>query len=367
MIYSLLIIILVSIPTYFYIEIEKQSYKQTKIQELQRYVVGVEKNIYDFSNSIDNIYNFPRSFLYDSYIYDKNKKSIFSTNANSFSFVYFEHKKNLIYKKVILHTNRLNARYLIVSRDFSYKDIYTKFFIFALILGMIVFFLALFFIKMSIYPFEKANKYLNSFFNDAMHELKTPLGVMQLNLEILKKKEKTKEISRLLGSLNSITMIYEDLEYLIKYKYVDYRKEHIDFSNFLSNRVDFFNDLAENKNILITHDIADNIYFNINRVELQRIIDNTISNAIKHSNKNKKIDIKLYSNESAIIFCVKDSGYGIIDTRKIFTRYYRENEGRGDFGIGLSIVKNISLKYNINIEVESSLGEGSTFTYTFLK
>lgn len=366
-VYSLLIVTFVSIPTYFYVEIEKKSYKQTKEQELQRYSLGVEKNIYDFSNSMEQIYNFPRSFLYDSYVYSKDKKFIFSTNAHKLSSSDFEHRKDLIYRSTQLNSNRLGARYLIVSKNFSYQGIYTKVFIFALILGMLVFFLALFFIRMSIYPFEKANNDLNAFINDAMHELKTPIGVMQLNLEILKKRGKTKEVIRLLNGLNSIMMIYEDIEYLIKHKYVDYRKEYIDVSHFLGDRIDFFSDLAMSKHILLQRDIQENIFLNINRIELQRVIDNTISNAIKYSDKYKEVAIKLNDAESKIIFSVNDNGHGIKDTAKIFKRYYRENEIKGGFGMGLSIVKKICSKNNINISVDSKLNNGSIFTYSFIK
>lgn len=367
LLYSLAIVILISIPAYFYVEVEKKSIKQIKEQELQRYSLGVEKDIYDFSSSTENIYDFPRSFLYDSYIYDKDKKLIFTTNFEQVLLAAIEDNEALIYKSIELNDNRLNASFLIVTRAFSYHDIYSKVIIFALILGMVVFFLALFFIKMSISPVEEANEYLNAFFNDAMHELRTPIGVMQLNLEILKQRGKTKEVSRLLNSLSTIMMIYEDIEYLIKYNYVDYRKEQVDFSHFLGDRIDFFSDLAQSKEITLHRELESEIYIDINRIEIQRVIDNTISNAIKYSDKQKDIYIKLKSSETNIIFSVQDNGYGIKDSKKIFTRYHRETEIKGGFGIGLSIVKQICIKNSIDIEVKSTLAKGSLFTYTFIK
>jgi signal transduction histidine kinase len=334
-------------------------------QELSRYSLGVEKSIYDFSNSKEHIFDFPRSFLYDSYIYDANKHLIFSTDSKDILSLNLEKENNILYRKSNLNPNRLGAKVLIVSEYFSYKNIYQKLFLFALVLGIALFLLAIFFIRMSIYPFEKANSYLNAFFNDAMHELRTPIGVMQMNLEILKKKKDGKEIMRLLNSLNAITMIYEDIEYLIKYKYVDYRKESVDFSHFLRDRVAFFNDLANSKNIVIDTKIKENIFYEINRIELQRVIDNTISNAVKYSKKNTQITVSLDAHEETIIFRVQDNGVGIKDTKKIFTRYYRENEIKGGFGIGLSIVKNICQKNHILIEVQSKIDEGSIFIYTF--
>jgi len=364
-IYSLIIIILISVPTYFYVEIEKQSYQQIQEQELNRYALGIEKSIYDFSNLKEHIYDFPRSFLYDSYIYNEKKHLIFSTNSKDILLQDLDKQNNFLYQKITLNQNRLGTKVLIVSEYFSYKNIYQKVFLFALVLAIALFLLAIFFIRVSIYPFEKANSYLNAFFNDAMHELRTPIGVMQMNLEILKKKENGKEITRLLNSLNAITMIYEDIEYLIKYKYVDYRKESVNFSHFLRDRTAFFIDLANSRNIVIDTKIDENIFYDINRIELQRVIDNTMSNAVKYSKKNTKISVSLHTNEEKIIFRVQDNGVGIKDTKKIFTRYYRENEIKGGFGIGLSIVKNICQKNNISIEVQSKVGQGTTFIYAF--
>jgi two-component system OmpR family sensor kinase len=66
---------------------------------------------------------------------------------------------------------------------------------------------------------------------------------------------------------------------------------------------------------------------------------------------------------------VKDTGIGIDKKVQddIFTRYHRENEERGGFGIGLDIVLSICKKYHIKIGLESAKGKGSTFILTFPK
>jgi signal transduction histidine kinase len=65
------------------------------------------------------------------------------------------------------------------------------------------------------------------------------------------------------------------------------------------------------------------------------------------------------------MFSVEDHGVGIESIEKIFSRYYRENEAKGGFGIGLNIVKQITEEENITIDVSSTLGKGTTFTYLF--
>lgn len=250
-------------------------------------------------------------------------------------------------------------------KHISYKEIYTKAMIAALFLGAVVFFLTLFFIQISFRPLERVNRYLNTFFNDAMHELKTPLGVMQLNLEFLRQENPSKPLRRIFSSMQNMILIYDDVEYHLKYDHVEYRSEDIDVSHFLLERVALFEDLAKVKNITFTKKIDSNLHFRINRIELQRIIDNTLSNAVKYSKKNTHVTISLDKQDENLQMRVQDEGIGIEDTKQIFERYHREDTIQGGFGIGLSIVKHICDKYGIIINVVSLPNKGSTFTYTF--
>jgi len=356
---------IVSIPAYFYIDIEKNSYKQLQMRGLEHYSLGVEKEIYDFSSSQKKTFDFPRSLVYETYLYDKSKRQIFSTSSKTISLNTLDSTKDILYKKIILNSNRMSIEYLLITKEFSYEEIYRKALAAVFFLGAVLFLLAILFIKIIIHPLEKANRYLNSFFNDAMHELKTPLGIIQLNMEILKERKDSKELQRLFNSVQNIALIYEDIEYLIKHKHVDYRPEEINFSVFLQERIRYFSDLAKIKDITIDENITPDINIIMNRIELQRLIDNTLSNAIKYSDKKVHILVSLLKEDDALLFSIKDKGCGIKDTSSIFIRYYRENSIKGGFGIGLSIVKNICDKNDITIFVDSSIDIGTTFTYKF--
>lgn len=364
--YSIIIVIVVSIPAFFYISVEKKSYLQTQKQLLSHYAYNVEKTIYDFSRTSGHVFNFPRSLLYDSFLYDSKANLLFATNGEERTLEDFNKpEENIISKKIILNKNRLHAKYLVVIKHYSYQEIYTKATIAALFLGAVVFFLTLFFIQISFRPLEKVNRYLNTFFNDAMHELKTPLGVMQLNLELLRAKEETKPLRRLFSSMQSMILIYDDIEYHLKHEHVEYRSEEIDVSYFLLERTEVFEDLAKVKNITFVKHIAKNLHFRINRIELQRIIDNTLSNAVKYSPKNTKVTISLDKRNENLHMSIQDEGIGIQDTKQVFERYHREDTIQGGFGIGLSIVKHICDKYGITVNVISTHKKGSTFSYTF--
>jgi two-component system OmpR family sensor kinase len=69
------------------------------------------------------------------------------------------------------------------------------------------------------------------------------------------------------------------------------------------------------------------------------------------------------------ILAVQDTGIGIDEKMQedIFRRYYRANDERGGFGIGLNIVLSICKKYKIKLGLDSKKGEGSTFKLTFPK
>ncbi len=365
--YSMMIIFVVSIPAYFYIAVEKKSYKLQEMQNLQHYAYGVEKHIYDFSRTNKHRFNFPRSLFYTSCLYGSSKLLFATDKAFCKTVSLNKSPDEVVNREILLSPNRLQAQRLIIAKSFSYKNIYTKAFIAALFLGAIVFFMTLFFIKISLRPFEKTNRYLRVFFNDAMHELKTPLGVMQLNLEFLREKEDSKVLQRLYNSMQSMILIYEDIEYHIKHKQVKYKAENLNFSHLLKNRISLFLDLARIKSIAIEGDIEEDLFLNINRIELQRVIDNTLSNAIKYSPKNTKIVVKLYEENHYLLFSIKDQGVGIKDSKKIFERYSREDTIQGGFGIGLSIVKHICDKNNIALTIDTELNMGSTFSYKFFK
>jgi len=126
-------------------------------------------------------------------------------------------------------------------------------------------------------------------------------------------------------------------------------------------------EIANLKEIALKAAIDPELYYDFSKTKLQRIVDNTISNAIKYSHMKTSIEIKLFSEEESIVFLVKDYGVGIENVKKIFSRYYREDEAKGGFGIGLNIVKHIIDEENILLDVTSALGEGTIFQYTFLK
>ena len=215
-------------------------------------------------------------------------------------------------------------------------------------------------------PFKLVNQKLDNFIKDSMHEINTPLSIINVNIDLFNlKNPKNKYLQRIKAATKTLSNIYNDMDYLIKNQQIVFEYEEIDASAFVRERILYFDEVAAMKDIQISADVQEGIVLHFNTTQLQRIIDNNISNAIKYSYEESRIEVTLrrVGGQCALIF--KDYGFGIEDTHKIFDRYYREETGKGGFGIGLNIVKSIMEETGIELEVDSTPKKGSTFTYIF--
>jgi len=357
------------IPIYFYIN---ASFENKNIQDklmLKDYTSSVILKMKSFENENNDVFYYPRSNIFKSAIYDNNNKPIFSLlkqNDNfDFHTQYFQGTDNICYKQYLLN-NKFEAKYIIVCKNINHSQIIYNVIILLLTITCLIFLSSFFTIKQSIEPYKKLNKYLDDFLKDAMHELKTPIGVARINIDMLHMKIKDdKHILRIKSALKNMTIVYEDLEYYIQSHNLKEDKKEIDFSKFLTKRVEFFNDLTIAKNIKLIQNIEEEIHINFREIELYRIIDNNLSNAIKYSKDKLTITVSLKKVDKQIVLIFQDQGVGIKDTHKIFNRYYRGDKISGGFGIGLNIVKNICEKNNIDFNVNSTPNKGSCFSYYF--
>ena len=212
------------------------------------------------------------------------------------------------------------------------------------------------------------NNQLDNFIKDSMHEINTPLSIINLNSDLFANKfGENKYLTRIKSASKTLATIYDDMDYLIKQGRVQHKRQNINISEFIQNRVDYFKEISNLKNIEIITKIDADICYPFSKTKLQRIVDNTLSNAIKYSHDNANIEISFYEKDAQYIFKVQDYGMGIEKIDKIFSRYYRENESKGGFGIGLNIVKDIIDEEKILLEIHSEVDKGALFKYTFPK
>lgn len=197
--------------------------------------------------------------------------------------------------------------------------------------------------------------------------MNTPLSIISLNIDSLESLLGPKEqFETIKASSKSLSSIYNDLYYLSKKEKRVSEPTNINLMRFLSSRMAFFDEMANVKDIDISLDIHNEFNIFMDSYELERVIDNTISNAIKYSFENSNIDIILDIEEDSYKLEIKNEGIQIADTKTIFDAYYQQKEKNVGFGLGLSIVKDICNKYKIDINV-TSINNQTSFSYFFPK
>ena len=220
------------------------------------------------------------------------------------------------------------------------------------------------------YEIEK-NKHLlelnRRFIVDTIHQIRTPLNVIMLNMDLLKSEIEDKNVNEIIEEIDAaVAMLansYEDLAYLSSNTAITYKPAHINMSEILQQRVNFFSTIAKVNDKQLITDIDSDVMYYINRIEFERIVDNNISNAIKYSN-DEEIYIELKTYKDKIVLCFKSFGEIIKEPEKIFEKNYREQSHKRGLGLGLNIVKNICDRYSIRYDVYYE-NDMNVFEYVF--
>jgi len=317
----------------------------------------------------DDYFDFPRFNESKAGLYDDNFKPIFSLIEDLPSIMiggYYEYDNRRFYVQPLPAGRYFDADYLIVENKSQNYEMYRTTLLIGVLILFMLFFISYFIFKQFALPFEKVNKQLDSFMKDSMHEINTPLSIINVNIDLFSRKNgNNKYLTRMKAAAKTLSNIYNDMDYLIKQDSIEYPKENLNFSTFLIDRIDYFQVVASLREITIDMDIEEDIAIYFNKTKLQRIIDNTLSNAIKYSYEKSHIKVHLFHHDSKIELSVRDYGMGISKPDKIFERYYREDLDKGGFGIGLNIVKKIIDENDVLLNIVSEPKKGSTFTYTF--
>ncbi len=226
---------------------------------------------------------------------------------------------------------------------------------------------------------EKSLELKTQFIADATHELRTPLAIAKLNLELFKKeipadkKECAKDLGAIENEMNKIRDILADLSVLTG---IDEEaagkivKGKVDLSRLVENVIKRLKTFADKKNIGITwQKNIEGLIIEGDEGRLETVLSNIIRNALKYSGENGWVKVWLEPDpiKKTVKINVEDNGIGIPkkDLPFIFDRFFRtelsRKSGEGGFGLGLSICKWIMEQHNGFIEVKSTVGKGSLF------
>jgi len=219
---------------------------------------------------------------------------------------------------------------------------------------LIVFILSALFSLYVLYPLRNALALTQEFIKDILHDFNTPLGALRLNSAMLKREigENTK-VDRIEKSVQSVLDLQDNLRaYLHNH---EQQKETFSLKEVVQERVALQEKLYDHIHFYIEIDKRE---LRTNLAAFKRILDNLISNAAKYNSDHGTVTIAFDPLTTSLK--VSDTGKGIKNPKRIFERFYKEQD-RG-IGIGLHIVKKLCDELGIKISVESTLNKGSTFT-----
>ena len=206
------------------------------------------------------------------------------------------------------------------------------------------------------------------FLKNAIHEIHTPLSVIITNIDLLRMDGiENESLNAIEAGARIIQNSYEDMTYLMKQDRIPDQKVKIDLSSFIAERKQYFTCIAEVNGLTLSMRVGQpnlpTLMFS--ELKLSRLVDNTLSNAIKYSSRPGEINIIVGMRHDDLFFEIHNHGPVIIDKQKIFERFYRESEHKGGYGLGLSIVAQICREEGIEIEISSAPVRGTTFRYIF--
>lgn len=217
---------------------------------------------------------------------------------------------------------------------------------------------------------EGADK-LDRFNSDVSHELKTPITVIQGEIEItLKKLREPKEYESSLYIIHKqatqIELIVKQLLLLTKYSKnnIGDTFEDCSIDTVLLACIDKFQAKLQERKIKLHIQRIEPVNMKANCMLIELMFVNLIDNAIKYTQKYKNIYIFLY-HDTQIHFIIKDEGVGIGQKhiKKITQRFYRADSSRNKkiegFGLGLNIVKNSVSLHNGTMKIDSQENNGT--------
>ena len=211
------------------------------------------------------------------------------------------------------------------------------------------------------------------------HDLRTPLATLQGYIETLLLKEKSltdeERRSHLEVAIRHCERLSKLVDHLFELAKLDssemgLKSEPFNLRELVQDVVQKFQLKAREKQLDISIDTDNEIPFVYADIGLiERVLENLIENAVRHTPKDGSIRLKLSLFNGEIAVRISDTGPGIPEEElpQIFNRFYQMDKSRkgesGHSGLGLAITKKILELHNRSIEVKSILNRGTTFSF----
>jgi signal transduction histidine kinase len=220
------------------------------------------------------------------------------------------------------------------------------------------------------------DKLQEGFVSSVSHELRTPLTCVKTSVDLLQAastelSEEQAELVRTIGHhVRRLEALVTDLLEITKLEagQVTLAVQPTDLRQIVTRVVEALHPLTDRKSQTVSLRWPESVSpLEVDRRRIEQVLTNVLSNAIKFTPRQGKIDVRLAEMPESLQVCIADNGPGIPqhDQARIFEKFYVVADGRGlsGVGLGLYIARQIVELHGGRIWVDSQVGEGSTFCF----
>src|SRR5699024_908896 len=214
------------------------------------------------------------------------------------------------------------------------------------------------------------------FVSNVSHELKTPItSIRVLADSLMGMEEAPKELYQefmqdISDEIDRESKIIDDLLNLVKMDKVSQENSFasVQINGLVEMILKRLRPIARKRNIELIFESMREVTADIDEVKFSLAVNNLVENAVKYNREDGWVRVTLDADHKFFYLKVADSGIGIPKelTERVFERFYRVDKARsretGGTGLGLAITKSVILLHHGAIRVESTEGEGTTFT-----
>lgn len=245
----------------------------------------------------------------------------------------------------------------------------------ALMMLIVIYFISRFFANKSIQPIKEAFDKQKQFIADASHELKTPLAVINTNVDVLLAGDEgsiggqSKWLHYIKSEAERMNKLTNDLLYLTQVDYSDVKmiSSSFNLSEAVESVILTMEAVIFESGIQLHYDLEPGLMGYGSCEQIKQVVMILLDNAVKYTNSKGRVEVSLKRHYNNVLLNVTNTGEGIPEEHiaKIFDRFYRTDKARtrqsGGYGLGLSIAKAIVEQHKGKIWVKSVANEYTSF------
>ena len=224
---------------------------------------------------------------------------------------------------------------------------------------IVLFFLARYLAGRIVAPLEESYQRQKQFVSDAGHELKTPVAVINANLDLLSREiGENQWLSNIQYENERMSALVLQLLELARAENVEPQMAATDLSRLTCGEALPFESVAYENGVTLSSEIADDIFVDGNGVQLKQLVSILLDNALRHSRRGGDVSITLRKDKKHAVLSVVNEGEEIPPEQRkhLFERFYRTDAARtgenGNYGLGLAIAKAITTSHKGSIDVQ---------------